>query len=311
MAEAGLRELEAVLAVSRLGSFRSAALSLGMSPTALSHAVAALEARLGIRLFHRTTRSVALSEAGSRFVARVGPALGAIADAIAEAAEAQAMPAGTLRINASTAALRFVVPAIAGFLDAHPAMRLDLVAEDRLVDIVADGFDAGIRLAEMVPQDMVAVACSADIGFAVVGAASYLVAHGEPGAPAELVGHRCIRRRLANGRLYSWEFERNGEAMMVAVDGPFTADNEAAMADAARAGLGLAYLRSWTVEDDLASGRLVQVLAEWTPPHPGFRLYYPGHRHVSAGLRALSGFLRARPSGVRRAARSPPASAPP
>lgn len=294
MADAGLRELEAVLTLARLGSFRQAALCLGMSSTALSRAVAALEARLGIRLFHRTTRSVALSEAGSRFVARVGPAVRAIADAVAEAAEAQATPAGTLRINASTASLRFVVPAIAGFLKAHPAMRLDLVAEDRLVDIVADGFDAGIRLAEMVPQDMVAVACSADIGFAVVGAASYLAERGEPLVPADLVGHRCIRRRLANGALFGWEFERQGEEVSVDVDGPLTADNEAAMLEAARAGLGLAYLRSWTVEDDLAAERLRQVLADWTPPHPGFRLYYPGHRHVPAGLRALTGFLRGR-----------------
>ncbi len=292
MAETGLRELEAVLAVARLGSFRRAALSVGMSPTALSHAVAALEARLGIRLFHRTTRSVALSEAGARFVARVGPALGAIADAVSEAAEAQAMPSGTLRINASTASLRFVMPAIAAFLAAHPAVRLDLMAEDRLVDIVADGFDAGIRLAEMVPQDMVAVACSADIGFAVVGTAGYLAEHGEPRVPADLAGHRCVRRRLANGALYAWEFERDGAEAAVAVDGPLTADNEAAMLAAALTGLGLAYLRSWTVEDDLAAGRLRQVLAEWTPPHPGFRLYYPGRRHVSAGLRALSGFLR-------------------
>ena len=300
MADGTWRELDAVLAVARHGNFRRAARALDMSSSALSHAVAALEARIGVRLFHRTTRSVALSEAGRRFVERIGPALDTIADAHAEAAGAQLFPSGTLRINASTAASRFFVPAAAAFLAAHPAVRLDLVSEDGLVDIVARGFDAGIRLAEAVPADMVSVPCSPAIRFVVVGAPSYLATRGEPLVPADLAGHDCIRRRVANGSLYAWEFERNGEDLRIEVDGAFTADHEQAMLEAASAGLGLAYLRSWTAAEALDAGRLRQVLHDWTPPHPGFRLYYAGHRHVPSGRRALAAFLRARGAATAR-----------
>ena len=300
MADGTLRELEAVLAVARHGNFRRAARALDMSASALSHAVATLEARLGVRLFHRTTRSVALSETGRRFVERIGPAIASIGDAVSDAAGAQATPSGTLRINASTASLRFFVPAAAGFLTAHPAMRVDLVSEDGLVDIVARGFDAGVRLAEAVPKDMVSVPCGPAIRFVVVAAPPYLEAHGQPRIPADLARHSCIRRRLANGRLYAWEFERDGEEQRVEVDGAFTADHEQAMLEAACAGLGLAYLRSWTADDALATGRLRRVLVDWTPPHPGFRLYYPGHRHAPSGLRALAAHLRSGGAGMPR-----------
>ncbi len=288
----GLRELEAILAVGTHGSFRRAALALGMSPSALSHAVASAEARLGIRLFNRTTRSVRASEAGARLIARIGPLLRALDDALAETSEQRLTPAGTLRINVSTAAQRFVVPRMAAFLTAYPDMRLDLVAEDRLVGIVEEGFDAGIRLAEAVPLDMVAVRCSPDLDFAVVASPAYLERAGKPHVPAELRHHACIRRRLSGGRLYAWEFERSGEEIAVEVAGVLTADHEGAMIAAARVGIGLAYVRSWSVVAELAEGSLVRVLADWTPSHPGFRLYYPGHRHVPAGLRALAGVLR-------------------
>jgi len=292
-----LRELEAVLATAEHLSFRRAARATGLSPSALSHAVASLEARLGVRLFHRTTRSVSLTEAGQRFTGRIAPALGTIDEAVREAAVLQTSLSGRLRINSSTAALRFVMPTLAAFLAEHARLRIDLIADDRLVDIVADGFDAGVRLAERVPRDMISIPCSPELRFVVVGSPDYLARHGTPHSPDEIATRPCIARRLADGRAYAWEFERHGEATAVAVDGPLAADHEQAMLEGARQGLGLAYLRSWTAADDLAAGRLVEVLGDWTPPHPGFRLYYAGRRHQPAALRALVARLRAAPPG--------------
>ncbi|WP_020202492.1 MULTISPECIES: LysR family transcriptional regulator [Cupriavidus] len=292
MQTSGLGELEGVAAVARLRSFRAAATELGVSTSALSHAIAALEARIGVRLFHRTTRSVSLTEAGAQFVAGIAPALSAIRGAMEQAGSHRDTPSGTLRINTSSGAARQAMPLFLAFLRRYPEMRLDIVTEGRLIDIVVAGFDAGIRLAESVPLDMVAVPLGRPQRFAVVGSPAYFAANPPPRAPADLLAHRCIRTRLPSGTLYRWEFSRHGEALSVDVQGELTLDDPYLMLDAARDGMGLTYLTEWSVEADLAAGTLVRVLEDWTPPFDGLSLYYPGRRHVPAGLRALIEMIR-------------------
>jgi DNA-binding transcriptional LysR family regulator len=293
MQRAGLFELNAVVAVSSHRSFRRAAAELGLSPSALSHAVATLEQRLGVRLFNRTTRSVSLSEAGERFLKRVQPALGEIADAMEAVNELRDTPTGTLRINASESAARqILVPIVFEFLRRYPDMEVDIAAEGRLVDIVAAGFDAGIRIAEMVPRGMIAVPCAPPQCFAVVGSPAYFKRHSHPRMPDDLKAHNCIRYRFSSGTIFRWEFEKRGEEIDLDVPGSLTLDNQALMREAALHGVGLAYVNEWAVEADLAVGRLIRVLQDWTPPFPGPCLYYPGHRHVPAGLRAFVGVVK-------------------
>jgi DNA-binding transcriptional LysR family regulator len=288
----GLFELNAVAAIAAHKSFRRAAAELGISPSALSHAVAMLEQRMGVRLFNRTTRSVSLSEAGERFLARVRPALREISQAMEAVNEFRDTPAGTLRLNASERACRQVFPAVLAFLKRYPEMRVELVSEGRLIDIVAEGFDAGIRLAEAVPQDMIAVPCGPDLRFLVVCAPNYLEGRSRPLVPDDLKAHNCIRRRMGSGAIYRWEFETRGEEVVVDVPGTLTLNNDHLMVQAALDGVGLAYVGEWAVADEIAAGRLVTVLDDWTPPFPGLRLYYPGHRLVPAGLRAFIAVLR-------------------
>jgi DNA-binding transcriptional LysR family regulator len=294
MRKPSLVELDVVVAVATQRNFRAAATELGVSRSALSHAVATLEQRMGVRLFNRTTRSVALSDAGERFLSRVRPALKEISDAVEAAAEARDTPSGALRINASEGAVRwYLLPAILEFAQRYPDVRLEIVTQDGLVDIVADGFDAGVQLAEAVPQDMVAVRCGADVRFAVVGSKHYFKSRPLPKVPAELGAHHCIRRRWPSGAIYRWEFERRAESLVMDVSGPLTLDNDEFVLEAARAGLGLAYVTEASVTEDLAAGRLIRSLADWTPAYPGPRLYYPGHRHVPAALRAFIDIVRA------------------
>ncbi|MFL9920654.1 LysR family transcriptional regulator [Paraburkholderia fungorum] len=288
----GLSELEGVLAVARHRSFRAAATELGVSTSALSHAVAALEARIGVRLFNRTTRSVSLSEAGAQFVDSVAPALSTIRVAIEQAGSYRDTPAGTLRINASTGAARQVMPLLLDYLRRYPEMKLDLVTEGRMIDIVVEGFDAGIRLAESVPQDMIAVPFNEPQRFAVVGSPAYFADHPKPRTPDDLRAHRCIRLRMPSGRIYHWEFERRGQAASVDVQGMLTLDEPLLVMQAAREGFGLAYMTEWNVAADLEAGTLQRVLEDWTPPFDGLCLYYPGRRHVPAGLRALIEMIR-------------------
>jgi DNA-binding transcriptional LysR family regulator len=286
-------ELDAVLAVARRRSFRAAATELGISTSALSHTIAALETRLGARLFNRTTRSVALSEAGEQFVTNVAPAVSAIRDAMEKAGSHRGTPTGTLRINTSAGAARQIMtPVILEYLRRYPEVRMDVVTEGRFVDIVADGFDAGIRLAESVPRDMVAVPFGPRLRMAVVGAPSYFAERSMPRSPHDLTAHRCIRIRLPSGALYSWEFERRGESLAVDVAGPLTLDDSELMLEAARAGVGLVYLSEWNVAADLAAGTLTRALEAWTPHFPGISLYYPGRRHVPASLRALISLIQ-------------------
>lgn len=292
MKTSGLLELEAVLAVARRRSFRAAADELSVSTSALSHSVAALEARIGVRLFHRTTRSVSLTEAGAQFVANVAPALSTIRDALEQAGSLAETPSGTLRINSSVGAARQVMPVLMAFLQRYPQMQLDLVTEGRLIDIVVEGFDAGIRLADIVPQDMIAVPFGDRQRFAVVGSPDYFSRYPKPRTPADLKSHRCIRSRMPSGAIYQWEFERRGQAVRVDGEGAITLDEPNLMLEAARAGLGLTYLTEWNVNADLQAGTLVRVLEDWTPPLDGLCLYYPGRRHVPAGLRALIETIR-------------------
>lgn len=295
MARTGLTELDAVIAVARLGSFRAAATELGMSSSALSHAVAALETRLGVRLFNRTTRSVSATDAGGQFIARVAPALAEIGGAIEDINSHRDTPVGTLRINTSAGAARMILtPIILDYMQRYPDMNVVLVTEGRLVDIVGQGFDAGIRLAEAVPQDMIAIPIGGDVRMVVVGSPDYFDKRDMPVVPADLLRHRCIRARMATGAIWSWEFERRGEAVEVDVPGTLTLDETTLMLEATLAGAGLAYLNEWAVRDHIAEGRLVPVLEEWSPPYPALCLYYPGRRHVPAGLRALIELIRER-----------------
>ncbi|MDX3885385.1 MAG: LysR family transcriptional regulator [Sphingomonas sp.] len=291
----GLAEFEAVVAVARLGSFRAAAAELGMSTSALSHAVAALEARLGVRLFNRTTRSVSPTDAGDQFIARIAPALGEIGQAVEAVNSHRETPTGTLRINTSAGAARMILaPIVLEYLRRYPEMNVVIVTEGKLVDIVGQGFDAGIRLAEAVPNDMIAVPIGGDQRMLVVGAPSYFRDRPRPQVPDDLLGHECIRARMASGSIWRWEFECRGQAIAVDVPGRLVLDEMTLMLEAALAGVGLAYLSQWSVAGHIAAGRLVPVLEDCSPPYPGLCLYYPGRRHVPAGLRALIGLIRER-----------------
>jgi DNA-binding transcriptional LysR family regulator len=287
MYKSGLMELEAVVAIARLGSFRAAAVDLDVSPTAIGNAVASLENRLGVRLFNRTTRNVALTSAGREYVEAIAPALSDIRNAARAVADHSRKPTGTLRFSCSLAGGRqLLMPFVFEYLRRYSEMKVEIVTEGRLIDIITDGFDAGVRLAEAVPQDMIAMPLGPHTRHVVVGAPSYFANRSRPTAPADLTDHECIRARYSSGA-YRWEFERHDEAMKIDVPGSLTLDEPEMIAQASRAGIGLAYLGEWTVADDIASGRLVEVLSEWTPSYPGYCLYYPGRRHMAASFRAF------------------------
>src|SRR5258705_3348915 len=295
-------ELSGVVAVASHRSFRRAAAELGVSASALSHAIASLEERLGVRLFHRTTRSVSLSEAGARFVELVRPALGEIAGAMETVNEFRDTPAGTIRINTSLPAARVVLePLVLPVLAAYPDITIDLVTQGRLRDIIARGFDAGIRTADLVPRDMVAVPCSPPLRFLVVGTPAYLARHGTPRTPADLHDHVCIRRRMPSGTPLRWELAKGARALEVDVPGTLVLDADELVVLAALRGVGLAWANDWILAPHLAAGRLVTVLDDWSPASPGICLYYPAHQR-SAALRAFVDFVRAR---------SPASAAPP
>lgn len=295
MNRSGLIELEAVVAVARRGGFRAAARDLGMSSSALSHAVASLENRLGVRLFDRTTRSVALSAAGEQFIAQVAPALGQIHAAIEDVDQHRDRPSGTLRLNTSLGAARMILtPLIVEYLRRYPEMKVELVTDNRLIDLVEEGFDAGFRLQETLPAHMIAVPFSRSLRSIVVGSPDYFEGRTRPKVPADLRNHLGIRMRMASGAIYRWEFEKRGETVEVDVPGVLTLDEMALMHEAVLAGVGLLLITEQTVAADIASGRLVQVLDDWTPAYSGLSLYYPGRRHAPAKLRAFIDLVRER-----------------
>lgn len=289
----GLNDLDAVIAIARRTSFRAAALDLGMSTTALSSAVGKLEADLGVRLFNRTTRSVSLTDAGRMFVEQVGAALQDIHGALDAVRSQQATPSGTLRINAfATAAREILSPLILEFLRRHSHVHVDLVTEGRLVDIVAEGFDLGVRVADLVPSDMIAVQLGRPQRYAVVGSPAYFKKHARPRVPPDLLDHPCIRVRLPNGALYRWQFEKRGRTAQIDVNGPITLDEASLARTAVLEGIGLGFFMEPDVRADMETGHLVRVLEDWTPPRPGLSLYYPGRRNPSAALRALIDLAR-------------------
>ena len=291
----GLNDLDAVIAIARRASFRAAALDLGMSTTALSNAVGKLEANLGVRLFNRTTRSVSLTDAGRLFVEQVRPALQDIHGAIEAVRSRQETPSGTLRINAfATAAREILTPLVLEFLRRYPQVHVDLVTEGRLVDIVAEGFDLGVRVADLVPSDMIAVSLGRPQRYAVVGSPAYFEKHDRPRVPTDLLNHHCIRVRLPNGTLYRWQFEKRGQTAQIDVAGPITLDEASLARTAVLEGIGLGFFMEQDVRADIEAGRLVRVLEDWTQPFAGLCLYYPGRRNPCAALKALIGLARER-----------------
>ena len=293
MSRATLAELEAVSAVARTGGFRAAARELGVSSSALSHAIAALEDRFNVRLFNRTTRSVALTDAGESFVAEVAPALAAIDGALETMGEKGSEITGLLRINSSRGAAQMMLePLFLPYLRRHPQVELEIATEERLVDVLGQGFDAGIRLAEMVPPDMIAIPIMPTIRSVVVGAPAYFIGRQRPLVPADLMQHCCLRARMGTGKLYRWEFSKHGQAVLIDAPGPLTLDESGLMLEAALAGAGLAYIGEPTVAPLVAAGRLEIVLEDWTPPYPGLSLYFAGRRHIPARLRALIELIR-------------------
>ena len=295
MYRVGLVDLEAVLAISRRGSFRAAALDLHVSTTALSNMIGKLETELGVRLFNRTTRSVSLSDAGRVFVDQVGPPLRDIRNAMEVVQSQQTTPSGTLRINTfATAAREILSPLVLEFLRRCPQVHIDLVTEGRLVDIVAEGFDLGVRRADLVPSDMIAIPLGRWQRHAVVGSPSYFEKHGKPQVPTDLLNHSCVCVRLPNGTLYRWPFESGGNATQIDVTGPITLDEASLARIAVLEGIGLGFFMEHNVHADIDSGRLVRVLEDWTPPLEPLCLYYPGRRNPSAALRAFVKLSRER-----------------
>lgn len=294
-----LNDLLAFTAVARERSFSRAAAKLGMSPSALSHAMRGLEDRLGVRLLARTTRSVAPTEAGERLLRSLSPALAEIESGLAALADWRGTPSGTVRITTfSYVAQTILEPKLPAFLLSNPDVQVEVNVADGLVDIVAAGFDAGIRFGETVEKDMIAVRVGLDLRTVVVGTPGYFERHAKPQAPADLERHSCIGYRLASsGGLLPWEFERDGREIKVRTSGPLVVNDGALAAAAVRAGAGLGYLMEHEAAGDIAAGRLIQVLAEWCPTFPGCQLYYPGRRQTPPALRALIDALRVNPDG--------------
>jgi len=293
MTQANLHDLEAVVMIARRGTFRAAAVDLGMSTTGLSHAISKLEARLGVRLFNRTTRSVSLTEAGKLFVERVGPALQDIHGALDEVRAQRETPSGTIRINAAPFAAREILsPLVFEFLNRYPDMQVDLVTEGRLVDIVAGGFDLGVRVAGLVPADMITLSLGRLQRYAIVGSPAYFQEHGKPQSPTDLLSHRCIQVRLPDGALFRWRFEKQTESAQIEVSGPLILDETSLARTAVQKGIGIGCFMEQSVLEDIEAGTLVRVLEEWTPAYPGVCLYYPNRRNMSAGLRAFLDLAR-------------------
>ncbi|WP_295133251.1 LysR family transcriptional regulator [uncultured Reyranella sp.] len=288
MANHGLIEFDAVLAIARRGSFRAAAQELGLSTTALSNLIGKLERRLGVRLFNRTTRSVSLTDAGRTFVDQVGPAVRTLHDAMGAARSQQETPSGTLRINAfATGAREVLGPLLLKFLRRYPQVHIDLVTEGRIVDIVAEGFDLGLRSADLVPSDMIAIPVGPPRRFAVVASPDYFKTNGKPRVPPDLLRHACLRIRLPNGTLHRWQFEKNGRPVQIDVQGPITLDEASLSRIAVLHHVGIGYFMESDVLEDVEAGRLVRVLEDWTPLLAPLCLYYPGRRNHSAAFKAL------------------------
>ncbi|HEY4171059.1 MAG TPA: LysR family transcriptional regulator [Reyranella sp.] len=296
MQRGNLDALLAFVAVAREKSFTRAAHRLGVSQSALSHTLRELEERLGVRLLTRTTRSVAPTEAGDRLLNSVGPRLEEIEAELAALAELRDKPTGTIRITATEyAADQILLPKLARLLPSYPDIKVEIVIDYGLTDIVAQRFDAGVRSGEQVAKDMIAVRIAPDMRTAIVGAPSYFKKQSEPRKPQDLVDHNCINLRLpTHGGVYAWEFEKGGRELRVRVDGQLTYNTTAQMLTAALAGLGLAYVPEGLAKPHIVQGRLRRVLADWCQPYSGYHLYYPSRRQPSAAFALLVEALRER-----------------
>ncbi|WP_083469455.1 LysR family transcriptional regulator [Methylobacterium variabile] len=289
-----ITELRALAAVARHRSFRKAADELELAPSTVSHLLTGFEARIGARLLNRTTRSVALTPVGERLVDRLNSILMDLDGALADVDAAREQPVGVLRITASdTVAMLLMRSIVPTFLASYPQITLDLVAEASFLDIVAEGYDAGIRLGEAVPRDMIAVRFGGPSRMLAVASPAYLRGRDPPVTPYELAAHCCVRSRTPAGRPYRWEFERHGEAVAVDVSGQLMLNRTELMVEAALKGLGISFVPARIAEPSLREGALIPLLEEWCPEYPGLFLFYPGHRHVPPVLRAFIDILKA------------------
>jgi DNA-binding transcriptional LysR family regulator len=298
-----LEQLPAVVALARVAQFSSftrAAAEMDVSASALSQSIKALEARAGVRLLNRTTRRVALTEAGQQLLDRVAPALETFGTAFSALDEVRGSPTGTLRINLSRAAADFVMaPVFEEYARRCPDVIIDLTVDDGLADLLADGYDAGVRLGEQLARDMVAVPVGPRISMAVVAAPSYLRRYGTPSRPHDLTQHRCLRYRFCTtGEIYHWEFTENGRDFSMDAPGYFVSSDSAVIAQAARQGLGIACLLDICVREDIAAGRLVRLFESWCPPFPGYYLYYPHRTHMPLKLRMLTDVIHEQQRGT-------------
>jgi len=298
MSRASLDDLAAFAAVARAQSFTRAAAELRVSTSALSHTIKGLEARLDVRLLQRNSRSVSVTAAGERLLRSLEPALADIGGALEELNRERDLVSGTVRLTATRHAYETVIrPMLAGFLADHPQAQVEVLIDYQFRDIVADRLDAGIRLGEKLEQDMIALPVGPDLRMAVIASPAYLAEHPAPVTPHELTAHRCVNyRMMASGQTYDWEFEQHGRELAIKVTGPLTFNEPALMIQTAIDGMGIAYVLEHQAKPDIDSGRLVHLLEEWTPPFPGYFLYYPSRRQVPPTLAAFIAALRRNPS---------------
>ena len=291
-----MADLVAFLAVARERSFTRAAAKLGVSPSALSHTIRKLEERLGVRLLTRTSRSVSTTEPGERLLERVGPRFDEVADELAALTELRDKPAGTLRITTGDQpAESILLPALAKLLPLYPDLIVDLTVDNGFVDIVAERFDAGVRLGETLAQDMVAVCIGPDMQMAIAGSPGYLATRGSPQTPDDLANHNCINlRHQAKGGISVWDLEKEGRAVNVRVEGQLVVNDIAIVRQAAIDGLGLCYLPRDYLQTHIDAGELAPVLEDWCPPVPGYHLYYPSRRQQAPALAAFVAAVRYR-----------------
>lgn len=294
MPRQNINDLLAFRAVARERSFTRAAAQMGVSPSALSHTIRVLEERLGVRLLTRTTRSVAPTEPGERLLSAIGPRFDEIEAALGEINALRDKPAGTIRITTGIDAAQTILwPALAKLLSDYPDIRVEISVDTALVDIVAERFDAGVRLGETIAQDMVAVRIGPDMRMAAVATAGYLAARKPPRTPHDLAAHNCVNLRFPTlGGLYAWEFEKSGRALNVRVEGQLIVNDVAMARQAALDGSGIAYLPQHYVQEDINASRLVRLLGDWSPPFPGYHLYYPSRRQQSPAFALLVEALR-------------------
>lgn len=294
MQRSSFNELSVFLAVAEHRSFRRAAAELEVSPSALSHALRVLEQRLGVRLLNRTTRSVALTDAGARLAARLSPAFAIVDDALAEARDEADELGGRIRITTMEHGAQTLMSDVVAFQRLHQRVEFELVVDVALVDLAADGFNAGVRLREQVPPDMVALPIGPVTSFTAAAAPDYLALYGEPLTPSDLLAHRCIRQRLSSGTIYRWEMETDGREVVIDPPGTLATNSFPAIVAAAVAGAGVCFVPEHHVRSHIEAGRLIRILEAFSPSFDGLCLFYPLYRQQTRAFAALLEHLRRR-----------------